>query len=324
MENTSLKYDLFDVVRVGLKWKKAILGFAILAALIASVYYFLQKTTYKAYGSFFPASAVISGRINLMRETNQDWIDYFGGENEVDRATVVGNSANVISFLIDSFKIAAHYDIDVNDKNAGQKVYKRFMKNFSITRSGFKHIEVNFVDEDHELAAKVVNVAMNKTEEHLRKLYIKINDELANAIAIRKDSLTASLQSTTDSLIAMRVKYGIYDLISPGRKGQTSFTPKSSGAAYAEGLEVIQNLEEIKDRLAMDRAKYLSLYNEFKTATYAGIPMIHVTQWATPHGPKAGPFRTLGVLSVFVISIVFGLLLAVVIDLIEKSKAIRA
>jgi hypothetical protein len=147
-----------------------------------------------------------------------------------------------------------------------KKVYKRFMKNFSITRSGFKHIEVNFVDEDHELAAKVVNVAMNKTEEHLRKLYIKINDELANAIAIRKDSLTASLQSTTDSLIAMRVKYGIYDLISPGRKGQTSFTPKSSGAAYAEGLEVIQNLEEIKDRLAMDRAKYLSLYNEFKNS----------------------------------------------------------
>jgi hypothetical protein len=56
-----------------------------------------------------------------MRETNQDWIDYFGGENEVDRATVVGNSANVISFLIDSFKIAAHYDIDVNDKKCRPK-----------------------------------------------------------------------------------------------------------------------------------------------------------------------------------------------------------
>lgn len=322
MENNQLKYDLFDIVRVGIKWKKMILGLALISSLIAAVYFFLQKNTYKAYGSFFPASAVISGRINLLRETNQEWIDYFGGENEVDRATVIGNSANVISFLIDSFKIAEHYKIDVtNDKNAAQKVYKRFMKNFTITRSGFKHIEINFVDEDHELAASVVNIAMNRIEEQLRLLYIRINDQLAKAISVRHDSLSVALQSATDSLVSMRVKYGIYDLIAPGRKGLSGFTPKSSGQAYAEGLELIQNLEESKDRLAMDRAKYLSLYNEFKTSTYAGIPMIHVTQWATAHGPKAGPFRTLGVISVFVISLLFGLLLAVIIDLIQKNKS---
>lgn len=322
MENNQLKYDLFDIIRIGLRWKKFILGLAIGAALIASIYYFFQKNTYKAYGSFFPASAVISGRINLLRETNQEWIDYFGGENEVDRATVIGNSANVISFLIDSFKIAEHYQIDVkNDKNANQKVYKKFMKNFTISRSGYKHIEINFNDEDHELAANVVNIAMNKTEEQLRKLYIRINNELAQAIAIRKDSLNTALQIATDSLVSLRVKYGIYDLISPGRKGQLNFTPKGSGVAYAEGIENIQNLEEVKDRLAMDKAKFTSLYHEFKTATYEGIPMIHVSQWATPNGPKAGPFRTLGVLTVFGVTLIFGLLLAVLLDIFEKNKS---
>lgn len=321
MPNSPLRYDLFDAIRAGSKQRLPILGFAAGCALIAAVYFFLQKNTYRAYGSFFPASAVISGRINLMRETNQDWIDYFGGENEVDRATVIAHSADVISFLIDSFKIADHYKIDVrNDKDGNQKVYKKFMKNFAVTRSGFKHIEVTFIDEDHDLAYRVVNAAILRTEEILRKLYIRINNELATAIENRADSISNHIAQHTDSLVSMRVRYGIYDLISPGRKTMLNFSPKGSGAQYAEGLEQIQSLEELKDRLVTDRARYISLANEFRTATYDGFPMVHVTQWATPFGPKAGPFRILGVLTVFGITALFGLLLSLIADIYGKQK----
>lgn len=321
MENKELKFDLFDVIRVGIKWKKYILGLAIAASLIASIYYFIETNTYQAYGSFFPASAVMSGRINLFRETNQEWIDFFGGENEVDRASVVGNSANVISYLIDTFKIADHYKIDTkNDPDGAKKVYKKFMKNFSISRSGFKHIEVVFTDQDNQFAYKVVNEAMNRIDDQLRKLYISVNTHLAAAIDNRLDSISSSLNMYTDSLVNLRVQYNIYDLIGPGRKNMVNFTPRSSGVQYAKGIEAIQNIEEIKDKLAMDRAKYMSLSNEFKTSTYGGFPMIHVTQWATPNGPKAGPFRILGVLTVFFASLVFGLLLAILIDLFGSNK----
>jgi uncharacterized protein involved in exopolysaccharide biosynthesis len=322
MEHNEMRFDLFDVVRISIKWKKYILGLALLACLAASGYYFFQKNTYKAYGAFFPASAVLSGRINLMRESNQEWIDYFGGENELDRVAVIANSANVISFLIDSFKIAEHYKIDVvNDKNAQQKVYKKFMKNFTVSRSGYKHIEINFTDEDHELAYKVVNVAMNRTEDQLRKLYIRVNQQLAAALDNRKDSIDKSLMQVTDSLIKLRVAYNIYDLISPGRKNLVNFTPRSSGQQYAEGLELIQNIEEVKDKLVQDKARYISIANEFKAATYEGFPMVHVVQWATPHGPKAGPFRTLGVLTVLFASLIFGILLAVIVELFVSNKS---
>jgi len=324
MEPKELRYDLFDVLRAGKKWKNYILGLALICTLIASVYFFLQKNTYQAYGAFFPASAVISGRINLMRETNQDWIDYFGGENEVDRATVIAHSADVISFLLDSFKIAEHYDIDVkNDRNGNEKMYKRFMKNFAVTRSGFKHIEVTFKDEDHDLAYRVVNAAILRTEQQLRKLYIRVNGQLATALEAQIDSLDMAIKQHTDSLVKLRVQYGIYDLISPGRKNLISFTPRGSGAAYAEGLEVIQNVEETKDKLVVDRGRYLSLANEFRTATFDGFPMVHVTQWATPYGAKAGPFRTLGVLTVLGISLLFGLLMAVLAELFTAYKETR-
>jgi hypothetical protein len=263
----------------------------------------------------------MSGRVNLFRDANQEWIDYFGGENEVDRATVIANSADVISYLIDSFKIAEHYKYDlVNDKNASQKVYKKFMKNFTISRSGYKHIEVVFKDEDDKLAYQVVNTAMNRTDYLIRQVYIRINTNLANAIDNRIDSVDKALKIYTDSLIAMRVKYNVYDLIAPGRKNMINFAPRSSGQAYAEGIEMIQNLEEVKDKLAMDKAKYISLSNEFKTGKFDGLPMIHVTQWASPNGPKAGPFRMLGVATVFFMSLLFGLILAIITDIFVSNK----
>ncbi|HNF72980.1 MAG TPA: hypothetical protein PLP34_11215, partial [Chitinophagaceae bacterium] len=283
--------------------------------------FFLQKNVYKAYGSFFPSSAVMSGRINLFRETQQEWIDFFGGENEVDRAYVVGNSAAVISYLIDKFDFPAHYQIDVkSDPNGSKKVYKRFVKNFSLSRSGYKHLEVNFTDEDHDLAYRVVNEAMNRTEDLLRELYRNINLQLALSLEKRTDSISTQLNLYTDSLVHMRVRYGIYDLLSPGRSNLIQASAKGSGEQYASGLEQIQNIEEIKDRLTIDRAKYISLANEFKTAGFKGFPMIHVVQWATPNGPKAGPYRILGVGMAFVLSLVFAILMAMVVEFIRNHR----
>jgi hypothetical protein len=320
MEQKEFQFDLFDIIRIGLKWKKKILIFSLTVAIIAAVFFFFQKNYYNAYGSFYTGSAVMSGRVNLFRETPQEWVDYFGGENEVDRAFVIGNSAQVISYLIEKFKIREHYKIDSTDKEAMKKTYKKFTKNFSINRTGFKHIEINFSDEDQNLCHEVVNEAMNRIENQLRLMYININRQLALSLDIRKDSLDQALTVMTDSLVGLRVKYNIYDLIAPGRKNMVAFNPKGSGENYAKGIEEIQNLEEMKDKLAMDKAKYMSLSNEFKTATFDGFPMIHVTQWASAGSPKAGPFRTIGVMIAFAVAFVFSLVLSIFIEVLKDNK----
>ncbi|HMN32461.1 MAG TPA: hypothetical protein PKA54_03745 [Chitinophagaceae bacterium] len=318
--NKEFQFDLFDIIRIGLKWKKHIIIFSFAIACITAIIFLFQKNYYKAYGAFFPASAVISGRVTLFRETPQEWIDYFGGENEVDRAFVVGNSSPLYSYIIEKFKLREHYKIDSTDKESMKKTYKRFAKNFSISRTGFKNIEVTFTDEDQMLCHEVVNTAINQVESRLRELYIGINKQLALSIDLRKDSIANQLTLMTDSLITLRTKYSIYDIISPGRKNIINFTAKGSGEQYARGLEEIQIVEELKDKLAIDNARYMSLSNEFKTAIFDGFPMVHVTQWAAPGAPKAGPYRTIGVLISFVSAFVFGLLVSIVIEVLQENK----
>ena len=234
---------------------------------------------------------------------------------------VVGNSSNVIDHLIKKFDFAKHYNIDVtNDSKGAFKVAKRFAKKFSLTRSGYKHIEINFTDEDNNLASLVVNEAMNRIEQLTRDFYKDANTRIANAIDNRADSISKQLVFYTDSLIKMRVKYNFYDIVSPGRSNLMLSAGRGSGLNYAKGLEEVQNLEEIKDKLAVSKARYMTFSNEFRTATYPDFPMVHVVQYAMPSSAKAGPFRTLNVAITFAAAMILGILLAL---LIESFAAIK-
>jgi hypothetical protein len=320
MNNNEFKFDLFDLIRVGLKWKKYIIGFSFFIAISVAVFFLFKKNYYKAYGSFYPASAVTGARVNLFKEENPEWIDIFGEENEVDHAYVVGMSENCVGYLIRKFKIVQHYGIDSTDPNAPLKTYKRFLKNFSFTRSGFKHIEVCFIDEDQDMAGKLVNEAMLRTESLLRDIYANSSKQVALAIDTRSDSIKKELEIYTDSLTKMRVHYGIYDIVSPGRKSLMLGSAKGSGALYAEGIERIQNVEEVKDRMVMDVGKYKTLSNQFKTLVFKGFSVIHIIQWASPFSPKDGPYRILGVILSGIGAFLFALLLAVAIEVFKQQK----
>lgn len=320
---TDKKYnlDLVDFIRFGWKRKKIILGFAIVAAVIAAVFMVLKKNTYKAYGAFFPASSAISGRVNVFRDFNQEWVDLFGEDNEVDRVYVIGNTSNIISQLVEEFDMYEHYGFeDKDDPDAKRKTFKKFVKNYSFSRTGYKHIEVTFEDEDKELGAKVVNAAMNFSEKELKKVYINGHSQLATAIEKRSDSLTKEIGTLTDSLVQLRMSSGVYDLISPGRKNTISGKMNGSGERFARAVEEIQVIEEVKDRLVIEKGKYAALSNEFRALVHYDIPLIHVVQWASPSGQKAGPYRTLTVIGVGLGAFIFAWFLLVLFEYVIRNK----
>lgn len=322
MQEKKIRLDLFDFVSYGWKHKSKIFIFTFVMAVLAAVIMFFTKNTYQAYGAFFPSSAVIGGRINLFRDVNQEWLDIYGGENEVDRAYIYANSAGVVSKIIDKFDMAGHYGIDVNkNPDDKKKVYKRFMKNYQVSRSGFKHIEVFFKDKNDSLAAEVVNGAIAFTEDEIKQKYLNAFNQLITALNSQTDSVRITIGELTDSLVRLRTRYGIYDLISPGRKNLISYKVSGSGEQFARGLETIQEVEELKDKLVQDEAKYVSIVNEFNTGLNYNIPMIHVVQWAGKGNEKYAPFRTLTVLTTALIALLFAWFIAVLYEFFIRNKA---
>jgi uncharacterized protein involved in exopolysaccharide biosynthesis len=314
--NNKIRFDLIEIINIGLKWKKAIIGFALLISVLVAIYMLFQKNVYNSSAVFYPASSVIASRDNIFRTEIQDAIDMIGQENEVDRIMAIGNSAPVLSDLITKFEMAKHYKIDVKkDPKGYEKVYKRFSKAFNVRKGAYNNLELNMKDHDDVLASKIANDALLAIQENIRSYYAKSSTGVAEALEIQMKMQDSVIQVLTENLIVVREKYGIYNILSPSRKvdGNVSIS-------NARGLEEVQNLEELKDKYVMDRAKYESIRNEFKTSKIKTIPFLHVIQYPTSAGPKVGPYRTLNVIGAGAFAAFLALIVAVIIEYFESLK----
>jgi hypothetical protein len=316
MNKDSIKFDLVEVVRIALKWKWKILLFAFLVASIMAAYAYSLKNRYTSYANFYPANALIGSRDNLFRKEFQDAIDMFGLENEIDRIYTIGNSAPILSMLIEKYKLAEHYKIDVkNDTKGMLKVYKKFDKMYNVSKGAFGNIELNVTETDPQLGYEIAQSALEAIQDNFRSYYVNSSKGISDALNVRMLSMDSTIALLTDSLVNMRNKYGIFDIISPSRKSDVSVN-----STNARGIEEIQTVEELKDKMVMEKANYAGIQNEFLTIQHKSIPFIHVVQYPTPSGKKDGPFRTLMVLGAGVTAVILGLLFALIVEYLGTIK----
>jgi uncharacterized protein involved in exopolysaccharide biosynthesis len=316
MENNHIQFDLINIIKIGLRWKKQIFLFALIISIATAVYAFFLKNQFTSYSSFYPSNGVISSRDNLFRTEHQDAIDQFGLENEVDRLYSIGNSSPLIAELITKYKMDEHYKIDIkSDPKGMEKLFKKFDKNYQVNKGAYGNVELTMTDWDTKLAAAIANDALIAIQDKFRSYYVNSAKGIAEALAVRMQYQDTMINGLTDSLVQLREKYGIYELISPSRKGDVH-----TSSHNARGIEEVQSVEEMKDKYVMEKAKYESIRNEFLTVQHKSIPFIHVIQYPEPSGKKDGPFRTLMVLGAFAGSIFLGLIAALMIEYFGQIK----
>jgi uncharacterized protein involved in exopolysaccharide biosynthesis len=310
METSQINFSLKELMSIGLKWKKQIIVFAVLVSVITAVYAYSLKNQFTSYANFYPSNGIIASRDNMFRTEFQDAIDQFGLENESDRLYSVGNSSPLISELISKYKMDEHYDIDIkNDPKGNLKLYKKFDKNFQVSKGAFGNLELTFTDWDTKLAAAVANDALISLQDKIRAYYVNSAKGIAEALDVKMKFQDSVIHILTDSLVTMRDKFGIYEIISPSRKGDVHTQSRN-----ARGIEELQTVEELKDKYVIDKARYESIRNEFTTIQHKSIPFIQVVQYPEQSGKKEGPFRTLMVLGALAGSLFLGLFLAILVE----------
>jgi hypothetical protein len=316
MHNQDFSFSLFDAVRIALKFKKQIIIFTFLVAVCTAVYAYFLKNEYKSYANFYAASANIGSRTNMFRTENADVIDQFGFDAEQDRVYTIGNCSPLMQDLINKYDMYKHYEFDTSiDNKAAMKTFKKFAKNYKCNKGAYGNLELSVTDTDPVLASAIANDALTAIQDQYRSYYVKSHLGLAEALDVQIASTDSAIAKYTDSVIAVRNRYGVYDIVSPSRAmaGQ-------GRSSNAEGIERVQNIEELKDKLVMDRARYESLKLEFKTIQHKSIPFIHVIQYPQPSGYKAAPFRMIMVLVASLLALVLGILLAVIAEYLVANK----
>ena len=301
MTNTS--FDLVDIIRTLQKKRRFIIIMTLVAIVLGCLFLVIRHKKYKGAATFFVNNPLYGDRSTLFRSEEMRYVDYFGGDDEVDKIMALANSDTVRDRIIRNCQFQEIYKNDINDPNGHAALMSIFSKNFNIKRTEYKDVQVSYIDRDPVIAANVANMSVKVLEETYRHYYTAMKLNIYTSINDKVIQLDSAINTLTDSLANLRDKFGIYSLISPARHDIINGYMKAGGKGYGKAVEQIQNIESIKDQLVIDRAHYISNLNEFDATTNKSMEFLKVITRALPPTSPTGP----GVDSVIILAAFIGL-----------------
>lgn len=202
--------SLLDVIRILFRWKKTLILVALIAGIGSAAIVLLLPVYYQANTLFF-ATSPDQATPELLFGDGGIAPELYGNENDIDRILTIAESNELIDFLVDSFNLYQHYDIDPDSPRGEHYVRKTFRGLYDVTKTKRDAIQLSVEDQDPELAAAIAQAARNKINT-LGQNLIKSTQQRSIA-TFEQDIIAKSgqLQALSDTLERLRRDYGIFN-----------------------------------------------------------------------------------------------------------------
>jgi tyrosine-protein kinase Etk/Wzc len=266
MEN---KDNLLGVLATLFKWKKQILNVVLLAGIgTAAISFLFLDDYYRASTVFYVASPDLFKPEQMFGTSSKD-MDYYGTDADLDRVLTIAGSNELYDFLIKTFNLYKHYDIDSTHQKAPFKVRERLQKLYEVKKTKFDAIELSVEDTNREFAASMANAARDKIDEITQRLIRNSQLSLVKAYESSFLEKEKTLLSISDTLMRLRQNYGVIDPLQ-----QTETVTKSVVEADVNltrnkaKLEVLRKMDNIpKDSIAFLDANVKGYEEESKRSS---------------------------------------------------------
>ena len=194
---------MLEILKIVLKWKKQVLFFTIIAAIVSIIITmpFIMPPYYKSISKFYLSNPSSTDRSALFNEKEVAGVNMFGGKEDINRFLTILNSAPVNLAVIQKYNLGKHYKIDAgNPELFMYYTQKEFYNNFNAVRNDLGAIEVSVVDTDNKLAAQIVKDVVSISDSN--KQIADKNVELAKGAS-------ATISDDIKKLVAIRDQYAV-------------------------------------------------------------------------------------------------------------------
>lgn len=284
------KFDLIEIVQVIQRHFKMIMGITILATILAVIIYKISPKKYTADAEVYMLNPLYGDRNHILRRSEGDmrFVDYFGTEGDVDKIMTLIDSKDVEDSVITQCGLYGAYKMDYYNPKQRAAMHERYRKSFKSKRTENASVMCSFTDIDAKRSAQVLDAIVKITDYKFRQYLATVKTNAKIRIDKKIKSIDTDIQLYTDSLVKLRQKYQLYDIVSPNRKNVIVNSVSGTGKINpAEGIEVIQNIESIKDELVISRSELMATANEFTTVDNDELAMLHyVSTPTTPNKPS--------------------------------------
>lgn len=296
--------------------KKKILYFCSAAMLLGLLISLLKPKEYKAETAFILKNHLFADRSYLYSK-DMRYINYYAPEDDIERLIALIDADSVIDILIRDLNLIQYYKVDTIGKPKALRMLKKSIaKQVKIIRTPEKNAELSFKDKNADTAAIIANKYLELIEKTLRKNYNSVRQDVLNSLQTKIREEDSVLIVLSDSLARMRQYYRIYDIINPTRGNMilSAHITDNGHPEFAQGLELIQNIESVKDRLVADRSDHLSLANQYTTSAQLNdLSLIQIIRVAE------APLKTsgLGIIAISLLCGMIGLVFVVLFILLQ-------
>lgn len=276
-----------ELIRIILKWFKPIAlvcGLAIVGSAIVS---FMLPAQFDSTTTFLTTNPHLMDRTHLFNVSGgKNPVYPFGGKGDINRLLTLGESAGLKNYMIDKYKLYAHYEIDEADPQKSYWVNEAFDDHVKLVKTPKGMIELTVTDKDPTFAANVANDMAKKMDELNKGI---INEK-------KKDQLALYQQKLIEKNEEIKVlKDSLNNLISTN--------PKDTVTSNTLAVLLKSTLSEYTDIQTIHSQQQSTLNQEYST--------LYIIEQATPPVKRSKPVRWLIVLSTTLITLVVMMIVAV-------------
>jgi uncharacterized protein involved in exopolysaccharide biosynthesis len=285
--------DFKSAIQTLLDNKKLILGGSLLVSILVAISSLFLDNYYYSQATFHV--------VNSMRVSNGGG-NIYGDSKDVDRVISIAYSNTVKDYVINKHGLMAHYKIDTTKTNKRTRLIKEYAANISINNNDRGAIEVKVYDTDPELAAKIANDIVEKTNnQYVDNIQLVIREAL-EVQEVTMASLMQSINLHKDSLTIISQKYGVV-IYNTEEESDFSRTAIKGWDNYLLGINIVNSLRSTLTTLSSNYSDVLNANIRTKQALSTKVSALIVLEEAIPADAKSKPIRSLIVIASFIISI---------------------
>lgn len=309
------KYDLVSVIRTIGSRSKFVWGVTALGLIASVLFVSFRPDEYTSEASIIVKGFMNFDRNQLYNDNTLYTKDVFAKDYELDKAMTILESGDVKGYINETVQYQK-----VKKIKSDEAAFKAIKSAFKLKRTDNYDIEAKFTDTDPKLAHAALEAALQKAENLYINFFEDYNRDVTKEIDFKRKSISDSVAVLTDSIASLRKQYNLYSELLPAR-GTVMSNSHSINAGNAEGIEKLQSLIQVKDKLDEQNAKLATLKSEY--SSYLNNEKMHVFYRVSgpyvPNVPSNLP-ALIVILSSVVTACIFASLL-VLISNAFKSKA---
>jgi capsule polysaccharide export protein KpsE/RkpR len=235
--------------------------------------------------------------------------------------------------MIAKFDLTSHYGIEKSDDHYYTKVIKELEDNIDVRKTEYESVVIDILDNSPETACKMVKEMVTLFNKKARRMQKDKSQEVLKIAQRQLKEKQIQIDSLSQKLDSLRIVYGILDY-----KVQT----KESMKAYFKmlgsgGKSNLTSIGETIKNLKVKGGEYLLLDEMFSSATgaYSKLQLDYETALRDvnkeltysnyvsspiPADKKTYPIRWLIVVTSFIATFVFALLIIMLLESIKNKR----